>query len=112
PAGGDRASLRVLRQRPDLELHHRRDPADPRRPGRRPVGRFDGMACGAYHLTSWSVGGGMGASWKLEDAKARFSEVVRKAQTEGVQRVTVRGREAVAVISVDELDRLMGIQPQ
>jgi len=54
----------------------------------------------------------MGASWKLEDAKARFSEVVRKAQTEGVQRVTVRGREAVAVISVDELDRLMGIQPQ
>ena len=52
----------------------------------------------------------MGASWKLEDAKARFSEVVRKAQTEGVQRVTVRGREAVAVISVDELDRLLNAQ--
>jgi antitoxin Phd len=54
----------------------------------------------------------VGASWKLEDAKARFSEVVRKAQTEGVQRVTVRGREAVAVISVDELERLLGAQPQ
>ncbi len=54
----------------------------------------------------------MTASWKLEDAKARFSEVVRKAQTEGVQRVTVRGREAVAVISVDELDRLLGGQPE
>ncbi len=54
----------------------------------------------------------MGASWKLEDAKARFSEVVRKAQTEGVQRVTVRGREAVAVISVDDLERLLGAQPQ
>lgn len=54
----------------------------------------------------------MGASWKLEDAKARFSEVVRKAQTEGVQRVTVRGREAVAVISVNELDRLLNAQPR
>jgi prevent-host-death family protein len=52
------------------------------------------------------------ASWKLEDAKARFSEVVRKAQTEGIQRVTVRGREAVAVISVDELARLVNAQPQ
>jgi prevent-host-death family protein len=50
----------------------------------------------------------MSALWKLEDAKARFSEVVRKAQTEGVQRVTVRGKEAVAIISVDELDRLLG----
>jgi len=49
----------------------------------------------------------MSAAWKLEDAKARFSEVVRKAQTEGIQRVTVRGKEAVAVISVDELDRLL-----
>jgi antitoxin Phd len=52
----------------------------------------------------------VGARWKLEDAKARFSEVVRKAQTEGVQRVTVRGKEAVAVISIDELDRLLGAQ--
>jgi prevent-host-death family protein len=51
------------------------------------------------------------ASWKLEDAKARFSEVVRKAQSEGIQRVTVRGREAVAVISVDELDRLLKAEP-
>jgi antitoxin Phd len=50
----------------------------------------------------------MSAPWKLEDAKARFSEVVRRAQTEGVQRVTVRGKEAVAIISVDELDRLLG----
>ena len=54
----------------------------------------------------------MGASWKLEDAKARFSEVVRKAQTEGVQRVTVRGREAVAVISIEELDRLLSDKPR
>jgi antitoxin Phd len=44
--------------------------------------------------------------WKLEDAKARFSEVVRLARSEGPQRVTVRGRDAVVVISVEELDKL------
>ena len=46
-------------------------------------------------------------SWKLEDATARFSEVVRRAQSEGPQRVTVRGKEAVVVISTEELERLM-----
>jgi antitoxin Phd len=45
--------------------------------------------------------------WKLEDAKARFSEVVRRARTEGPQRVTVRGREVVVIISAEELDRLL-----
>ena len=46
-------------------------------------------------------------SWKLEDAKARFSEVVRRAQSEGPQRVTVRGKEAVVVISAAELQELL-----
>jgi antitoxin Phd len=46
-------------------------------------------------------------AWKLEDAKARFSEVVRLARTEGPQRVTVRGKDAVVVISAEELDRLL-----
>lgn len=50
---------------------------------------------------------GLPAAWKLEDAKARFSEVVRRAQSEGPQRVTVRGRDAVVIISVAELDRLL-----
>jgi antitoxin Phd len=45
--------------------------------------------------------------WKLEDAKARFSELVRRAQSEGPQRVTVRGRDAVVVISAEELERLL-----
>jgi len=45
--------------------------------------------------------------WKLEDAKARFSEVVRRARSEGPQRVTVRGRDAVVVISAEELERLL-----
>lgn len=46
-------------------------------------------------------------TWKLEDAKARFSEVVRRARTEGPQRVTVRGKEAVVVIAVETLERLL-----
>ena len=44
--------------------------------------------------------------WKLEDAKARFSEVVRRAKSEGPQRVSVRGRDAVVVVAVDEFERL------
>lgn len=35
--------------------------------------------------------------WSLQDAKAKFSEVVRLAQTEGPQMVTVHGREAVTI---------------
>lgn len=41
-------------------------------------------------------------TWKLQDAKARFSEVVRKAQTEGPQHVTVHGKEAVVVVSAHQ----------
>lgn len=48
-----------------------------------------------------------GGRWKLEDAKARFSEVVRHAREEGPQRVTVRGHDAVVVMSVEEFDRLV-----
>jgi prevent-host-death family protein len=38
-------------------------------------------------------------TWKLQDAKARFSEVVRRAQSDGPQRVTVHGKDAVVVLS-------------
>jgi len=47
-----------------------------------------------------------GNVWKLEDAKARFSEVVRRAQSLGPQRVTVRGEPAVVIIDAAELERL------
>lgn len=46
--------------------------------------------------------------WALQDAKARFSEVVRKAKTEGPQRITVHGREEVVVVSVEEYRRVNG----
>lgn len=50
--------------------------------------------------------------WKLEDAKARFSEVVRHAQAEGPQRVSVRGRDAVVIVSVEDFDRLTRQDPR
>jgi antitoxin Phd len=50
-------------------------------------------------------------SWKLEDAKARFSELVRRAHSEGPQAVTVRGRRAVVVVDADEYQRLAEPKP-
>ncbi|RXT44654.1 prevent-host-death protein [Bosea sp. Tri-44] len=50
--------------------------------------------------------------WKLEDAKARFSEVVRHARENGPQRVTVRGHDAVVVMSVEEFERLVPEKPR
>ncbi|HET8774184.1 MAG TPA: type II toxin-antitoxin system Phd/YefM family antitoxin [Thermoanaerobaculia bacterium] len=47
-----------------------------------------------------------GRSWALQDAKARFSEVVRKAKTEGPQHITVHGREEVIVLSAEEYRRV------
>jgi prevent-host-death family protein len=35
--------------------------------------------------------------WKLQDAKARFSEVVRRARAGAPQEVTVHGQEAVVI---------------
>jgi prevent-host-death family protein len=49
-----------------------------------------------------------GGQWLLQDAKARFSELVRLAHSEGAQHVTVHGRDAVVVISADEFRRLKG----
>ena len=47
-----------------------------------------------------------GGRWRLQDAKARFSEVVREAQQRGPQRVTLHGRDAVVVVGAAEFDRL------
>lgn len=40
--------------------------------------------------------------WSLQDAKAKFSEVVRRAQTEGPQTVTVHGKPAVTISATDQ----------
>ena len=50
----------------------------------------------------------MSRRWRLQDAKARFSEVVRMAHRDGPQVVTLHGRDAVVVIDVAEFNRLKG----
>jgi prevent-host-death family protein len=46
--------------------------------------------------------------WSLQDAKARFSELVRTAHRQGPQQVTVHGRDAVVVVAAQEFQRLQG----
>ena len=46
------------------------------------------------------------AKWKLEDAKNRFSELVRRALSHGPQWVTRNGRDTVVVLSAREYERL------
>jgi len=49
----------------------------------------------------------MQSTWKLQDAKARFSEVVRRARSEGPQRVTVHGRDEAVVVAAAEFDGMV-----
>ncbi|WP_024880474.1 type II toxin-antitoxin system Phd/YefM family antitoxin [Methylosinus sp. LW3] len=46
--------------------------------------------------------------WALQDAKARFSELVRRVRSEGPQHVTIHGRDEVVVVAADEFRRLEG----
>ena len=46
--------------------------------------------------------------WRLQDAKARFSELVRLAHSDGPQHVTLHGRDAVVVVDADEFLRMKG----
>ncbi len=44
--------------------------------------------------------------WQLQEAKARLSEVVRKAVKEGPQKITVHGEPAAVLISSEEYEKL------
>lgn len=46
--------------------------------------------------------------WIFQDAKARLSELVRRARSDGPQHVTVHGRDAVVVVAEEEFRRLKG----
>jgi prevent-host-death family protein len=45
--------------------------------------------------------------WQLQDAKNRFSEVVKRARDEGPQTVTVHGQRAAVVVSTQQFDALV-----
>jgi antitoxin Phd len=48
-----------------------------------------------------------GSTWQLQTAKARFSEVFRRARTEGPQIITRQGTDAVVMISHERYDQLI-----
>ena len=47
-------------------------------------------------------------SWQVQSAKARFSEVFRRARTEGPQRITRQGKEVVVMVAEEQFDRMVG----
>jgi prevent-host-death family protein len=53
----------------------------------------------------------MSAHWQLQEAKQRFSEVVRSAASDGPQFVTRHGDEVAVVLDIREYRRLKGGAP-
>lgn len=49
-----------------------------------------------------------GRPWQIQTAKARFSEVFRRARNEGPQRITRQGKEGVVMLSAEKYDELVG----
>ncbi len=47
-------------------------------------------------------------AWQLQEAKQRFSELVRRAEREGPQVVTRHGEEVVVVVPAEEYRRMSG----
>lgn len=46
------------------------------------------------------------SDWQLQEAKARLSELVKVAESEGPQYITVHGEPAVVVISQKDYEKL------
>lgn len=47
-------------------------------------------------------------SWQMQEAKARLSEVVKRAESEGPQDITLHGRSVAVVVSRETFERLAG----
>lgn len=47
-------------------------------------------------------------AWQMQEAKARLSEVVKRAENEGPQDITLHGRSVAVVLSREAFDRLAG----
>ncbi|MCB0278046.1 MAG: type II toxin-antitoxin system Phd/YefM family antitoxin [Calditrichaeota bacterium] len=48
----------------------------------------------------------MSNTWQLQDAKSKFSELVKQAIQDGPQYVTKRGVDSVVVISITDYQKL------
>lgn len=51
------------------------------------------------------------AEWRVQQAKARFSELVERARTEGPQTITRHGRERAVLLSIEDYRALLSRQP-
>ncbi|MEM9777579.1 MAG: type II toxin-antitoxin system Phd/YefM family antitoxin [Chloroflexota bacterium] len=47
------------------------------------------------------------STWKLQDAKASLSQLIRDALDHGPQIITRRGKKTVVVISMEEYEKLL-----
>lgn len=47
-------------------------------------------------------------TWQMQEAKARLSEVVKRAEHEGPQDITLHGRSVAVMLSRETFDRLAG----
>jgi prevent-host-death family protein len=47
-------------------------------------------------------------TWQMQEAKARLSEVVKRAEREGPQGITLHGRSVAVMLSQEAFDRLAG----
>ena len=50
-------------------------------------------------------------TWQMQTAKARFSDVVRSAKSDGPQDITWHGKSVAVVLSRDLFDQLSGNSP-
>ena len=48
----------------------------------------------------------MGREWQVQEAKAKFSELLETSREEGPQVVTKRGVKAAVLVSIEEWERM------
>jgi prevent-host-death family protein len=51
------------------------------------------------------------ATWQVQQAKTRLSEVIERAQTEGPQTITRNGAERAIVLSIEDYRALVAHRP-
>jgi len=51
------------------------------------------------------------ASWQVQDAKTRLSEVIERSRTEGPQTITRHGVERAVVLSIEDYRALAAHKP-
>lgn len=49
----------------------------------------------------------MGNTWQLQEAKAKFSQVVERTLTQGAQFITRRGKKAVVLLPYEEYQQII-----